>query len=188
MHQTVSSKLNQDISSFSRDKILYFMYFKYQKLMECYWLFRSAEFLTPLCILKEIRNKIQIMILKHLFDGLNISKQRIAGNYVLNFLYESIMDIYIETQNTIENTLQNVMDWLWNVNLIMLLTVAMVACGMVVMYVFDWFVSSNYGQVYQRSSKEDMPPFVKREEKHGKYGLKACCHKSTAETKKDMFV
>ncbi len=54
--------------------------------MEYYWIFRSTETLTPLSILKQMKNKIQIMIFQGIVDILNLSGYQIGENCLLNFL------------------------------------------------------------------------------------------------------
>ncbi len=75
--------------------------------MEYYWIFRSAELLSPLSILKEIKNEIHIVIDQHYFDCLNISGQQIEENLLMNFLCNIMIDTYMETQTIIEKTTQN---------------------------------------------------------------------------------
>ncbi len=75
--------------------------------MEYYRIFRSAEILSPLSILKEIRNKKQIVIFQHCVDFLNISECQNKENHVLNFLFNMIMDTYAKIYKNNKKALQN---------------------------------------------------------------------------------
>ncbi len=75
--------------------------------MEYYWIFRSAELLSPLSILKEIKNKIHILVLQHYFDCLIISGQQIEETHLLNFLYNIMIDAFTETHKTIGKVAEN---------------------------------------------------------------------------------
>ncbi len=71
-------------------------------------MFRSAEFLSPLTLLKQMLNKKQILIYQHCGDRLNISVGQKKENHVLNFLYNIMMGIYTTTQKNIEKPTENV--------------------------------------------------------------------------------
>ncbi len=91
--------------------------------MEFYSVFRSAEILTPLSILKEMVNKNQILLYQHIFDDLNISKNKIEENLVLNFLYvykDRNTQKHYKDHHGIWNCFANVMELLWNDYLVML--------------------------------------------------------------------
>ncbi len=76
-------------------------------------IFRSAEFPTPLSILKEMINKKQILIFQHNIDALKISKYQIEVKHVLNFLYNMMICIHTETIKNVEKHWGNNYD-LWN--------------------------------------------------------------------------
>ncbi len=107
---------------------------KSHKLMEYYSIFRSAEFLSPLWILKEMKNKKLILIYQHLIDLLSIPNCNMEQNLVLNFFMQY-------DDRFTWNFFANVMELLWNGYLASSVRVCMSGWFMF----WSGYVSSHYG-------------------------------------------